>query len=365
MWLVLLFLIGLVLVNQTHFRQRQNLTKHKEKHNLQTATGIKYDKREVKGYFIATIFTLIVMLLALGAILLDVSVSSVIQATIIYAFLTGGILVFLFSYHLLDGILYLKRLKGYGYEVPEDKRKYDGLLELLPKKEGQLPREKKTSKFLMCMSILACLVMVGLSLRFWHNRHFMGDETTFLFVVLLIVDLLWLVPVVCFAKQGNTQKYKDDVEIDANRKDRMNFFRGAFEIIILIAVGLVVKNTAYNMSEYVFQSWMVKDGERIMEIGQAVENTSIDPDVKEDHENYEEIMRSMEEGVDITNWGVPQGRFQEELAQTLGITDFSRLKDAFYCADGPAIVYVKLEEGQVTVQLANVYPAAEWEVKYE
>ena len=32
MWLVLLFLIGLVLVNQTHFRQRQNLTKHKEKH---------------------------------------------------------------------------------------------------------------------------------------------------------------------------------------------------------------------------------------------------------------------------------------------------------------------------------------------
>ncbi len=377
MTLCLLLLIGMITFVWTRCARRQKRKNYQQKYNGQTATSIKYDKREVKGYVIALIITGVIFFISLGELMTDMSfgmtgmLGSILQFAIIFGVSIGGFLVLVFAYLLIDASLYLKRLKTYGYEVPVDKRKYERLLENLPRNredsdlEADASKGAKHSKFLMCLCTFLSFLMVGLSLHYLHTWYFMGDDTMFLFVVLLLTDSLWVFLALLFGKQMNTQKYKNDVEIDANRKVRMNICGGLVLVVVSVGMSLVVKDTAYNMSEYVFQSRMVKDGERIMEIGQAMTIASIDPEVKEDHENYEEIMRSMEEGVDITNWGVRQGKFQEEVARMLEITDFSQLKDSFYSTDGPAIVYAKLEDGRITVQLLNVYPVAKWEVKYE
>ena len=61
--------------------------------------------------------------------------------------------------------------------------------------------------------------------------------------------------------------------------------------------------------------------------------------------------------------GTPEGYFQETVAGILEISDFVELQEEFLYTKGPAVVYVKLEDGDIMVELQNVHPAIDREVK--
>lgn len=67
----------------------------------------------------------------------------------------------------------------------------------------------------------------------WHfmKGHFMKDICTFLFTVCLVLDSVWLILAVIMWRQRNTEKYRDDVECDKTRKERLNL-----ENIIVFAI---------------------------------------------------------------------------------------------------------------------------------
>lgn len=350
---------------------------YKKRYASRTATRIKYDKRQVRRYAIGAAVAGAFLAVSLVLICTDVywmsgRFSAVLMLITLYGLFLGGMLLIIFGYLIISGLVYFKRLEKYGYSVPEDKRAYECVLEQMPENKGRMPGQNfqgpdvpqasKTSKVLMGLSILACLAMVGASFYYLYKWSFMGDDTTVLFVLLLIMDALWIVPVLIFRSQMNVQKFKDDVEIDATRKNRMNMCSGIAVIVVLAGVSLFAKWLAYDMSEYVFKSQMIEDQKKIDEIRDVMEVACMDPYVSESAEWLEETRYSLEAGVDITNWDAPEGRFQERVAAILEITDFSELKDAFYTADGPAIVHVKLEGKDFTVQLMNVYPAADREI---
>lgn len=383
----LLLLLCWAVIFWNYFKKQQSMKAYKEKYHSQTATRIKYDKRQVRKYSVGAVITGIIW--AVSLVLMNKEVywenstfGIVLMVMALYGLLLGGLLFALFVYLLLAGIFYLKRLEKYGYEVPEDKRSYEGVLEQVPRYyvQGQnayvmsgensqvenlcpdLPKYNKISKCLMYICILASLLLLGWNFYFLYKWYFMGDDTIVLFVLLLIADLLWIFPIWFFRNQMNPRKFKDDVEIDAGRKERMDIISGLLLIVVLVGVALIIKNTAYNMSEYVFKSWMIEDQKKIGDIHSALEVFYLDPAVAANDENWEEIKCRLEEGVDITDWGAPEGEFQESLAKCLDIADFSQLKEAFYSTDGPAIVYVKQENGDFTVQLLNLYPAADREI---
>lgn len=358
-------------------KSTRNVEAYKKRYGSRTATRIKYDKRQIRWYAIGVaiaggFLAVSLVLICTNTYWISGRLSVVLMLIIIYGLFLGGVLLIIFGYLIISGLAYFKRLEKYGYSVPEDKRAYECVLEQMPENKGRMPGQifqgpdvpqaNKTSKVLMGLSILACLAMVGASFYYLYKWSFMGDDTMVLFVLLLIMDALWLVPVLIFRNQMNVQKYKDDVEIDATRKNRMNMCSGIAVIVVLAGVSLCAKWLAYDMSEYVFKSQMIEDQKKIGDIRDAMEITCMDPYVKESDEWLEETRYSLEAGVDITNWDEPEGRFQESVAAMLEITDFSELKDAFYTADGPAIVYVKLEGKDFTVQLMNVYPAADREI---
>ena len=81
-----------------------------------------------------------------------------------------------------------------------------------------------------------------------------------------------------------------------------------------------------------------------------------------DDPDWAATVESMKSGVDITTWGIPEGRFQKTVANVLAITDFSSLKEEFLSAKKPAVVYVKLENDDIIVELRNLYPVTEREV---
>ena len=358
-------------------KSTRNTEAYKKRYGSHTATRIKYDKRQVRQYAIGA--AIAGGFLAVSLVLICTNIywisgrfSAVLMLITLYGLFLGGMLLIIFGYLVISGLAYFKRLEKYGYSVPEDKRAYECVLEQMPENKGRMPGQifqgpdvpqaSKTSKVLMGLSILVCLAMVGASFYYLYKWSFMGDDTMVLFVLLLIMDVLWLVPVLIFRNQMNVQKYKDDVEIDANRKNRMNMCSGIAVIVVLVGVSLGAKWLAYDMSEYVFKSQMIEDQKKISEIRDVMEIAYMDPYVSESDDWLEETRYSLEAGVDITNWDEPEGEFQESVARMLEITDFSELKDAFYIADGPAIVHVKLEGKDFTVQLMNVYPAADREI---
>lgn len=59
----------------------------------------------------------------------------------------------------------------------------------------------------------------------------MKDICTFLFTVCLVLDSVWLILAVIMRRQMNPEKYRDDVECDKTRKERLNL-----ENIIVFAI---------------------------------------------------------------------------------------------------------------------------------
>lgn len=368
-----IMILGVLFLCFSRTRQKENA--YKEKYHAETATGIKYDKREFGIYMVLTsvmgiIFAISLVLMSTDSIFKGNSrFDEKLLIAAVCGLFMGGALFLLFGYHLLAAVFYFKRLEKYGYQVPEKKKTYEYVLERLPRSTVSEEREvvqpicSKTSKSLMYICILVCLAMFGWNFYYLYKWFFMGDDTLFMFGLLLIGDAFWLIPILMFRGEMNTQKFKDDVEIDATRKVRMNMLSGIVVIAILVCVALFVKDTAYNMSAYVFNSQISEDEKKIREIRDVLEVVYIDPSVIANDESLEEIKRSLENGVDITNWGTPEGEFQENVAMLLEITDYSQLKYAFRVTDVPAIVYVKLEGEQFTVQLLNLYPAVDREIK--
>lgn len=365
----LLLVMYLVSILWNISKKDQSMKAYKARYNSQMATYIKYDKRSVKAWSIAVVVTGVVF--GVSIFLMGTSVGfwgnskfgKTVVVMAVAGLLMGGVLLIWFIYHLLAGVFYLKRLEKYDYEIPEDKRAYECMLEQVPRygMQRNTMTYSPTSKCLALLCVLMAVVMIGCSCYFLYKWNFMGD-TVVLFVLLLIADALWILPALFFRIQMNTQKFKDDVEIDAVRKNRMNGFSGVVAIAVLVGACLFVKYMAHSMCEYVFKTRMSEDQKQIGYIFDALEDFSMDPAVLANDESWEDIKRSMEAGVDITDWGTPEGEFQEGVASCLGISDFSELKDAFYSADGPAIVYVKLEGETFTVQLLNLYPEVDREI---
>ena len=59
----------------------------------------------------------------------------------------------------------------------------------------------------------------------------MKDICTFLFSMCLVLDSVWLILAVIMRRQMNPEKYRDDVECDKTRKERLNL-----ENIIVFAI---------------------------------------------------------------------------------------------------------------------------------
>lgn len=182
-------------------------------------------------------------------------------------------------------------------------------------------------------------------------------------VMQLIADAFWLIPIFILKKEMNLQKYKDDVEIDITRKTRKNVVSGVLLLILLTLMASYVKATAHSMTKYIYVSRMETDKDRLYKIHDALEITSYEMKLYYgDDVDWLKAVESMRAGVDIITWGIPQGWFQETVAKILGRKDFGSLKEEFSSAKKPAVVYVKLENDDIIVELQNLYPVADREV---
>lgn len=367
MLLALLIYILVSIIGKDNMSER-----YKAKYESYSATIIKYDKRSVKIYRNLTLVTVVCFLLSVLWMFADIpririaKLEEVIVTVVLFGIYFGVIGTIYLGYQWINAVFYLKRLERYGYEVPENRKEYE-IVEKLPKRDNVLQVEAKEyhegSKILVSLTILIAVIMLALTGYYFYKWSFIDDAKALL-VIQLIVDALWLIPISVFYKQMDVQKYKDDVEVDITRNTRMNVVSGILLLILLILGASYVKISAHSMTRYIYVSRMATDRDRLGVVHDALEMTSYEMKLLyADDPGWAELGQSMREGVDITTWGTPEGYFQEQVAGILGISDFGELKEDFLSTNGPAVVYVKLEGDDIMVELQNLYPAADRELK--
>ena len=63
--------------------------------------------------------------------------------------------------------------------------------------------------------------------------------------------------------------------------------------------------------------------------------------------------QQLTEGVDITEWGLPQDIYQERLAEHFVISDFAELDNYFRSVKGDVVLFAKLENGVLILSIPN------------
>ena len=190
---------------------------------------IKFDNITVKtAKYCAFIFT-VLLLIGLFFSFLEIPGTEVFYIMAVYA----GVLVGLPCYVVLFAAkLYFARLRAYGYEIPENKKTYGNNLNNLPKTHGAgSSLFAKHSRMGMWMYFAFFVLFLVVDVMYLIKWHFMKDICTFLFTVCLVLDSVWLILAMILRRQRNTVKYRDDVECDKTRKERLNL-----ENIIVFAI---------------------------------------------------------------------------------------------------------------------------------
>ena len=146
---------------------------------------------------------------------------------------------------LLSAKFYFIRLRAYGYEIPENKKTYGNNLNNLPK-----TLFAKHSRIGMWMYFAFFVLFLVVDVMYLIKWHFMKDICTFLFTVCLVLDIVWLILAVIMWRQRNTEKYRDDVECDKTRKERLNLENIIVFAIFWAIVCALVSNLAVTTTKY-------------------------------------------------------------------------------------------------------------------
>lgn len=311
---------------------------------------IKYDLKSYK--IIKVILAISGCMLALALLLISTEIQGTEVLSLLLLYIGGG----LFIYCLLESLsafCYFKRLKVYGYTVPEDKNDYAGFLQNLPRNPDNQACSVY-SKFNK-IAIIVCFIMLGicsiLDFSFFIKWHFMDGNCMFLFMVTLVFYLIvWLILVLIMHKQSNADKYRDDVEIDTGRKTRWTPGLIAANVIILFVICLIANSIATSMIKYVFESQIQADKDKLCNIRNAIE-ASITMYSDSDITNMK-AYKDLQDGIDIREWENPDGDLEIDIADRLGINSFDELRDDFYMSKD-AGVYVRIIDRKLTLELLN------------
>lgn len=318
-------------------------------------TRIKYDKKIMKMLIIFG--TASALLVLSGIVMLALEVRAAL-GFLFFAIAPGGLVCAAIWLYYAGGKMYFKRLKRYGYSIPESAKEYGYRLENVPR-EGKITEKSVFSK----VNVIGSYVSFGLSMAAiildvayfirWKN---IGENAYALTVVFIIPAVIWLCYALALLRQSNKEKYRDDVEIDPSRKRRESPETIFVTVIILIFASWFAFTIQETMTKYIFESMLDADKNEIRRIESAI-STSVDELCGDcDYNECQTLYSSYEQmaaGTEITDWGMPADALQALIADKLGISDYSELKDDFHIADSDAQIYVQIIDGKVHATLKN------------
>lgn len=320
--------------------------KYLSKRKITEKMKIKYDGRTNKILRIATIFSALFTVAGWVCLFMEISGTEVIMVGGIY----GGSVLFLFSgLQSLAGLCYVRRLKRHGYEVPYKREDYDNNLQNVPTHREHIRINEKSMESRILFVLYLCIFM---AMNAWNVYYiiswykYIDSVAMFWLRIMLVLDVCWMIGAIVFYRQRNVEKYRDDVEQDPNRKERVPVEKGVIICIVILVIVFTTKKVLWSASDYTFRSRVEHDKQYLWDIHSAI---YMAVDSVGEGESYEQLL----EGCYISDWTVPEDEFAVTIAESLGISDFAQLEDRIYCSDGKPVIYVKITDGEVCVRMEN------------
>ncbi len=224
-------------------------------------TQIKYDRLSAKilkwtGIFCAVLFVL-------GGVMLLGEIDGTELLMLVCLYMGGGVGI-VSALAFIGSIFYFKRLEKYGYEIPYKRSEYARLLRNVPRNPAAKQEEQKSlcskeSKILAGISLILFVVCVGMDIHYYITWSFMGENCSTLFVLTLLFYCIWLIFALVMYKQSNPLKYRDDVETDMTRKERLSIEQGLLTCLIFFSLCLFANETVHSMTDYMYRS-MLEEG---------------------------------------------------------------------------------------------------------
>ncbi|MEE0036032.1 MAG: hypothetical protein UEY44_07010 [Coprococcus sp.] len=311
---------------------------------------IKYDKATAQTAKCCAIIFSVLLLIGLVMSALKIPGTEVLYIMAVYS---GALIcvpcwgVYLFAR------LYFVRLRAYGYEIPEHKKKYgDKLSELVRIQDAETSLFAKHSKIGACIYIAIFCVFMVIDTVYLFKWNFMKETCYFWYVICVVLNLLWIVLAGIMRKQENKDKYRDDVEPDDGRKERWNLENIIIFAICFMAVCAIAINLAVSTTKYVFEAQI--DGDMLQADSIRRDVLSVMKEYERDGKQASSASyRAICNGVVLTEWKTPEDELQCSLAEKLQIADFGELANDFKMADGQARIYVQYRDGNAIVELLN------------
>lgn len=313
---------------------------------------IKYDRRTIKILLVTTIVSALLFLAGVVCMLAEVEGAVVIALVTLLGLYVGGGLSLFAGINLLSGFCYIRRLKAYGYEVPYKKEDYGDDLRNVPHVSGKSCPETKNVGRRVLVFYYATVFVLANAWNVWYIirwYQFDGGLAVFLLCIMLLFDSFWGISAFRFYRQGNRQRYRDDVEIDDSRKERMPVENGIVSGMILLYFMVLIKILVIQFEEHGFRSRAENDQRYLQTISSCVGSAMMAGGTDRTSDSY----MQMSEGCYISDWGRPDDAFSREIAENLGISDYSELNGKFYTSDGNPRIYVKISDEGVYVRMDN------------
>ncbi len=321
---------------------------------------VKYDKRQMKFLKILTIIGLVLAITGYAQLADLIDINFVFG---LISFLFGSGLFFFCSIELIQGALYFNRLKKYGYEIPESKKDFSNRVDRLPK---AMPTENAKVRWNCVNIFMATLFFIGfvvcIAFNIWLTifSGYMNMDLLF-FGILSLCDLIWLILSLVIYNQANSQSYRDDMEIDEG--DMIRRVRRPAEVwitsfVILLIFTMIAKSGVLSMVRYVFYARMSRDMDTMTTLSGAIEEIYLNNEQTEEGKDFYE---SLESGIYITEMDAPQGKLWEDVVAwvnanqnaSYAVDNMNGLAKNMKCANGPAKIWIKLDQNQLTVRLVN------------
>lgn len=321
---------------------------------------IKYDLRQKRFLIIGTFVSLVAVVLGISLSMLKIEFIEV-----IYPLLDiFGVVMFIFcGINALAAEFFLMELKKYGYEIPYDKRVYDSRIDNLPRNHVIYDQMVFVNgkRYMPSMYLMVTYGVIFLLLIFWniwfHDRWSISSDSGF-WILLSLLDLVWLGYAIRFYIQSDNTKYRATAEIDLTRKPRISIGRGIAYIIILGAITFIVKDTIFNMTEYVYKSRVAAEQNFICDIQNSFAAKY------EECSDKEKIKTELEKGIELTSPNsIPTGDFYNKVAEGLGMVSIDEVRIKLRIAPDNAKIVVKLENDKIIVTYDN--PAKNVELSFK
>lgn len=229
---------------------------------------IRHDLREQKQSLIGAVVCSIIGIAGFNIFNTDIvdCFSSVALAlfgiTVTMIFPAAALVLWIYWF---DCFCYLKRLKRHDYKIPENKKKVSGGLAGLMmeadttadgnpiKGKNDMGIRNRGSMVLsgICLIALSIVLISAVRIYLQYHRYLGAGPMNFLLVIHAIILFGWAGYSFYFGRQSNNSKYKDDVELDACRKNRKNIVEGILIILFLLAISVFIIYDLYNMADYI------------------------------------------------------------------------------------------------------------------